>query len=397
MLPRVKIIFVDGYAGASSNITLEFGLLASGVAVVGKFLLNKAYAITKLDDLATLGITSDVADVNANIYKTVKEFYTEAKDGTKLWIYGALNTVSMATLCDKDGTHVKTLTTSANGAIRTIMVSKVDANGYAPVILNGLDSDVYSAKTKAQLFGEWITDNRFAPLFFVLPGRHFSGDADALANLFEDNSNRVAIMIGDTKASSSDAAVGILVGRLAAIPLRRKLMRVLTGKLNIDSAFIGSDDASIIDPTTIDSKGFITFRKHIGKAGYFFTNDYLATDNTSDFSIIPRRRVIDEAYRLAYTKTIELLGQEFDVTDNGCIPTAVIKSIENDIATYIEESLGEDIAKNPDNPKDTGVKVFIDSTQNILTANGFDYDLAIRPFGYADYINVKLHYSTQTI
>lgn len=397
MLPRVKVIFVDGYTGASSKVTLEFGLLASAVAVAETFLLNKAYAITKLDDLATLGITSDVADVNANIYKTVKDFYTEAKDGTKLWIYGALNTVSMSSLCDKDGTHVKALTTAANGAIRTIMVSKVDPNGYAPVILDGLDSDVYSAKTKAQMFGEWITENRFAPLFFVLPGRHYAGNADALANLFEDNSNRVAIMIGDTKASSPDAAVGILVGRLAAIPLRRKLMRVMTGKLNIDNAYIGADDASVVDPTTIDSKGFITFRKHIGKAGYFFTNDYLATDNTSDFSFIPRRRVIDEAYRLAYIKTIEILGQEFEVNDDGCIPTAIIKSIENEIATYIETSLGEDIAKNPDNPNDTGVKVYIDSTQNILAENGFEYDLSIRPFGYADYIDVKLHYSTQTV
>ena len=397
MLPRVQIIIVDGYVGASSNITLEFGLLASGVTVGTTFVLGQAYAITKLTDLAALGITNDPSDANANIYKAVKDFYTEALDGTKLWIYGALNTVTMAQLCDKDGTHVKTLTIAANGAIRAILVSKVDPTGYTPTILNGLDSDVYAAKTAAQLFGNWITANKYAPLFFVLPGRHFSGNADALTNLLEDTSDRVAIMIGDTIASSPDAAVGILLGRRSAIPLRRKLMRVLTGKLNIDNAFIGASDAALIDPTTIDSKGFITFRKHIGKVGYFFTNDYMATSATSDFSMMPRRCVIDEAYRLCYTKTLELLGQEFDVTDNGTIPTAIIKSIENDVASYIESSLGENVGKNPDNPNDTGVKVFIDPSQDLITADGFDLDLGIRPFGYADYINVKLHYSTQTV
>ena len=397
MLPRVKITIVDGEIGSASTINLEYGLLASGVAVVDKFVLGTVYSIRSLEELADLGITSAVDDVNKNIYKTVSDFYTEAVKGTKLWIYAALNSVTMATLCDKDGTHVAALTNAANGAIRTIWVSKVEPAEYTATILNGLDSDVYAAKTKAQLFAAAVTEEKYAPCFFVLPGRRFSGDADDLADLFEDNSDRVAIMIGDTVSGSNDAACGLLVGRLSAIPLRRKLMRVRTGKLNIDNAYVVSTKVDVLDPTDIDAKGFITFRKHIGKAGYFFTNDYLATAKTSDFSFIPRRRVIDEAYRLAYIKTIESLGDEFDVNDEGCIPAAIIKSIENDIESFIIDSLGDDISKNPDNPKDTGVKCYIYSTQDLLSANGFDMLLAIRPFGYADYININLHYSTTTI
>lgn len=397
MLPRVKIEIIDGEIGSASNVTLEYGLLASGVAVADKFALGTAYAITSLDGLVDLGITSAADDANKNIYKTVADFYTEAAKGTKLWINAAANTVTMATLCDKDSTHVTTLTNAANGAIRTIWLSKVEPAEYVPTILDGLDSDVYAAKTKAQLFADAVTDDKYAPLFFVLPGRRFTGNADNLADLFTDNSDRVAIMIGDTVSGSNDAACGLLVGRLASIPLRRKVMRVKNGKLNIDNAYIGSTKVDFIDPTTIDGKGFITFRKHIGKAGYFFTNDYLATAKTSDFSVMPRRRTIDEAYRLCYMRVLESLGDEFEVNDDGCIPVAIIKSIENDIATYIEESLGEDIAKNPDNPRDTGVKCYIDPTKSLLSASGFDVDLGVRPFGYADYINVKLHFSTKTI
>ena len=92
MLPSVKIVFENGALGTTtpSNDGVG-GLLASGVAVVGKFVLGQAYLITQLSDLINLGITSDSGDANAKIYKAVKEFYTEAPQGSLLWIMGVPN------------------------------------------------------------------------------------------------------------------------------------------------------------------------------------------------------------------------------------------------------------------------------------------------------------------
>lgn len=396
-LPIVKIIFVDGFVGGKVDTSLEYGLVATAVAVVGKFELNKAYSVRKLDDLTPLGITEAS---NPAMYKAVFDFYTEAPDGIKLWLYGVAETVTLANMVDVDGTVAKAFAISAKGGIRGLMLAKNDAQAYTPTILNGLDSDVATAKTKAQAFGEWMADNKYAPLFVVLPGRHYAGDDDALADQTEDTANRVCIVIGDTVADSNDAAVGLVLGRKAKDPLRRALHRVRTGRIAVNAEggiFIGDTDALEYDPTTIDEKGYISFRGHIGKAGYFFTNDWMCTSKTSDYAILPRRCVIDEAYRLAYLKTIELLGEEFDVTADGKLPVAVIKSIETEIEDYIVTNLAADISKNPDDPKDSGVKVFIDSNQDFLSNAGFDMDVGIKPFGYADYININLHYSTETV
>ena len=90
MLPYVKIEFANGALGATEPMEDGVaGLVATGVAVASKFVLNTPYLVNRLGDLANLGITSDASDANAVIYKAVKEFYDEAPEGTKLWILAA--------------------------------------------------------------------------------------------------------------------------------------------------------------------------------------------------------------------------------------------------------------------------------------------------------------------
>jgi len=244
------------------------GLIASGVAVSGSFELLTPYLLTKLSDLDALGITSDTADANANIYKTVKEFYSEAPEGTKLWLMGVAKTVAYNDIFDKTQDYAKKLVLAANGAINFLFTSKAFPNGYTPTIINGLDSTVTSAMLNAQQLADWATDTLYAPLFVLLEGLYYSGNAADLDNLSEYEYNRVAVLIGDTVSGSVGACSGLLAGRIAAIPVQRSIMRVKSGAIKADKLYIGDKAAELGSPDIINDAGYICPRTFIGKAGY---------------------------------------------------------------------------------------------------------------------------------
>ena len=395
-LPRVKIFFENGLIGATTpSDDGVSGLIATGIAVTDKFALDTPYLITTLDGLLNYGISSAN---NPTIYKAVSDFYTEAPDGTKLWIKGVADTVTLANMMDVTLTHAKGLIDSANGAIKILFAAKKDATGYTATITGGLDADVTAAITKAQTLGEYANDTKYAPLFTILPGRHYSGIAANLASLGTDTSNRVCVLIGDTVASSVDAAVGLLAGRVASIPVQRSIARVKSGAIGATPLYIGAVTAENGAPDVINDGGYITLRTFVGKAGYYFTDDKLATDPTEDYALIPRRRCIDKACRLAYKTLVNELNDEVPVTDAGYLPHSICKSIQNAVETDIINTMGSagELGRNPDDANDDGVECYINPTQNIVATNQFDVKLRIKPFGYPKYIDLYLGFKTSS-
>lgn len=397
MLPRVKIYYENGSIGATTPMDDgTCGLIASGVAVSGKFELQRAYLITKLSDLQALGITDDASDPNANIYIAVKEFYYEAPDGTKLWLMGVTNTVTYNDMLDKTKSYATNLIQEANGTINFLFTSKVFPNGYTPTMLNGLDSTVASAMINAQQLAEWATDSLYAPLFVILEGLYYSGTPTDLANLSEHNYNRVGVVIGSTQAGSVGSSTGLLAGRLAAIPVQRSITRVKSGPIKAEKLYIGNSLAELGNPDLINDAGYICPRTFVGMAGYYWANDHLATADTDDYKLIQRRRVIDKAYRIAYKTLSKELGDEIPVTNQGYIPAPIVKSIQNRVETAIENQMTAygNLGVDPDDPKDTGVTCYIDHTQNVLATSRLIVQLRVKPFGYPKYIDVYLGFKT---
>lgn len=396
-LPSVKILFENGLLDiAAANDDRVVGLVGSGTAVETTFVLETAYLITKFDSLkANLGITEAN---NPTIYKAVNEFYNEAPTGTKLWIMGVANTVTVADICDKTKDYAKKLLLAANGAIRFFMVAKQEPNGYTPTILNGLDADTYTAITNAQALCLQLTTDLYAPCFALLEGRRYTGTAANLSNLGERDDDRVAVLIGDTASGSNGAAIGVLAGRLASIPVQRKVSRIKSGALGFDNFYIGSKAAELADNDIIHDNGFITFRTIVGKAGYFFSGDKLATDPTSDYGIIARRCVIDKAYRIAYRTMVEELDDEIPVTDEGYFPASIVKSIQNKVEVAIENEMTayKNLGVDPDNSNDTGVKCYIDYKQNVISTGKWEAKLRVKPYGYASEIDIYLGFAVQT-
>ena len=403
MLPYVKIDFANGAIGASEPMDDGVtGLVCTAVAVTqtvnGKtenvFALNTPYLITKLDELVSKGITSGEEDANATLYKAVKEFYNEAPDGSKLWIMGVADTVTIADIVDKTKDNAKKLLVAANGTIRTLAVKIKDKSGYTPTVTTGIDGTVRTAITNAQSLAEWATETLFAPVMVLLEGRHYTGNAETLESnpINTGNDNRVGVVIGDTVADSKGAAVGLLAGRIASIPVQRSIARVRTGSITATMMYIGSVAAELGNPGTINDCGFICPRTFVGKAGYYWSDDKLAAEVSDDYSLIPRRRVADKAYRITYSTLINEVAEEISVTDDGKISAPVVKAIQTAVESAIVNNMTSrgNLGNDPSDPNDMGVECYINPDQNIVATSRLDVQLRIKPHGYSKYIEVSL-------
>ena len=403
MLPYVKIDFANGAIGASEPMDDGVtGLVCTAAAVTqtvnGKtenvFALNTPYLITKLDELVSKGITSGEEDANATLYKAVKEFYDEAPDGSKLWIMGVADTVTIADIVDKTKDNAKKLLVAANGTIRTLAVKIKDKSAYTPTVTTGIDGAVRTAITNAQSLAEWATATLFAPVMVLLEGRHYTGNAETLVSnpINTGNDNRVGVVIGDTVADSKGAAVGLLAGRIASIPVQRSIARVRTGSITATMMYIGSVAAELGNPETINDCGFICPRTFVGKAGYYWSDDKLAAEASDDYSLIPRRRVADKAYRITYSTLINEVAEEISVTDDGKISAPVVKAIQTAVESAIVNNMTSrgNLGNDPSDPNDMGVECYINPDQNIVATSRLDVQVRIKPHGYSKYINVSL-------
>lgn len=396
MLPRVKIHFETGALGQVAEMADGcLGLLALGAKVVSsKFSLGTAYKLKSLASLEALGVT---AENNPLLHKNVKEFYEEAGNGCEVWLMGFADTATLTNVLDPaNAAGANALILASGGKIRGLVSFKATKAGYAPEIKNGLDNDVYTALAKAQLLGEWATDERYAPVFTLIEGYAFSGKPEELTDLHTMSNNRAGIVIGDTVAGSKNAAMGLVAGRIAASPVQRKISRVKSGALAAQQMYIGSVPVDVADVESIDEKGFITFRTFVGKAGYFIADDHLASAANDDYNSISNRRVIDKAYRVAYGTLLSALNDELPVSSDGLPTPAWCASIESDVETDIiaQMTANGNLGNDPTDVNDSGVECTIDRNQNILSGKKIEIGLRVKPKGYAKYLDVKLGFKT---
>jgi len=390
MLPKIKIQFINGQLGTvGESPDGLFALVCGAAAVTKKLELGKAYTLHSFDELAALGVT---AENNPRLYKHVQDFYTEVEEGTKLVIYPVDKAKTFTELCDKDTGVIKELIMAANGALRGIFVAGDGRE--ATVTTNGLDNDLFTALPKAQQLAEWATVSLYAPLFIILEGRGYKGGV--VKDLHKETYNRVGVLIGDTVKASEGAAVGLMAGRLATLPVQRNIARVKNGALKPIAMFLGEkpveENASAV--SDLYDAGYITPRKYVGKAGYFFTDDRLACEQTDDYAHITARRTIDKAYRIAYTALLELMMDELAVNDDGTLRHGIIMAWQQMMENAVNRAMTAAGELSADE-NGAGCKAYIDPKQNVLSTSKIELVLKVRPFGYARYVDVKLGFQVE--
>lgn len=394
-LPRVKITFENGaLGGVAPSEDGVCGLVAYATAVSTTFALNTPYLITKLDGLVALGITSEATGANAALYKTVKEFYSEAPDGTKLWVMGVAASTTIANLTDKANNIISPLLMAARGSINILML-KV-ASAAEPTMSGSIDGAVLTAVTNLQALAEDWTVNKYAPFMCLVEALSYNGVAASLPDLTARSDNRVGVVLGDSVTGSAGAAVGLVAGRLAAEPVQRSLARVRSGAIKAETMYIGTNQAELGDPDVANDLGYIVPRTFVGKSGYYWSDDHLATNASDDYCAIPRRRVIDKAYRIAYKTLVDEIAENVPVNTEGKLAAFHCKGVETSVESAIVNSMTSEgnLGNDPDNASDLGVQCYIDPDQNILATSRLEINLKVKPHGYSKYIDVKLGFKT---
>ena len=391
-LPYVKITFANGaISSVLPSADKVVGMIVSAVAS-GDFALGTAYCIYHLSEAVEMGLSKTA---NAFAYEQIRQFYAQAGEGAELWVYGVAKSVKPSAMLDKTGNHAPDFIQQSNGRLRVIAACW-DATGATLTPQNGLDSDVATAIAKGQELGEWATDSLFAPLFVILNGYGYSHTtASTMTDLTTMGNNRVAVFVGDVE-TQGNMALGLLAGKIAACDVQTHIGRVKDGAIKAEKAFIGAKDASVGASEILNNKGYITFRTFVGKSGYFFSDDHMATSPTDDYHSICNRRVIDKAYRVTYSTLLDKVNDEIPVTDKGTMPVSIVHSLQGAVETAIINNMTAfgNLGTDPEDSGDTGVECYIDPEQNVVVSSTLKVAIKVKPYGYAKYIEATLGFMT---
>jgi hypothetical protein len=404
MLPGINIQFENGALGqVVPSPDGVFGVITMCKEIGETLKHKKSYVLKSMKDVATLGIVDNTD--NHVIYKFFSEFFEEGGIGQEIWLMAFAqkenNTpVKMSDLFTPGGsgqTPVESLLNKANGRLRGLFALMNPDVSYTPVVTNGIDADIVLSKTKAQTLLDNYTADKKAPMFCALEAYTFNGTHTDLADLTEQSNNRVGILIGDTEsrtgaAASKGAALGVLAGRLAKNAVQTNIGRVADGALKPLAVFVKDSLVEDYDVESLHDKGYITFRNHVGRTGYFFTDDPLATSVSDDYHGITNRRVIDKAFRIAYGTLLNFLLDDVQLTPQGTVAPFYAKMIEGAVinAVYSQMTVNGELSANLNDNRDKGVICEVDKTNNIASTSKLIVSVQVRPKGYARYIDVPL-------
>lgn len=394
-LPSVNIAFENGNIGGS---------LATPDGVFGMILPYDSAGVVSLIKSLSDAIALGIDQVNTpRAYRALKEFYDEAGTGTKLWIVGS--TLGSGSNFSLTGSAAAKLMQASNGDISMIF-DVYDHNVSTIPLLNtqGIEQDIVDAISVATAFAENSISVNKKPVVVVLEGYNPKTKADgtidtaALIDLTQQNSNRTVVLLGGELPVTSaienglGSAIGTLAGRLAAIQVHRNIGRVKDGPVKPQFIYLGSQPAELSDLDAIHEKGYVTFRRHIGKAGYFFTDDPTATAVTDDFRFVNRLRVIDKAFRIAFAVLTEYILDEVPLNADGTINAIYAKSIEGHVERELVQQMTSsgELSGDPQDNDDNGVVVQVDTTNNVAQDSTINVVLKVRPFGHARFFEVSL-------
>lgn len=384
-LPKIKINVNSNRLGGS--IQTADGIAAmvlTGASVAGKIQVGQSVKVTGLEDAKTKGITE--TGTNAYAYKHVKQFYEEAGEGAELWAMVVDAAVTMEEMADPTEAYAKKLLDDAKGTVRLLGLSRKSAAGVT--IANGLDEDVDKAVIKAQLLIKGYAE-KYKEASVIIDGKDFNGTEADLKNYKEASNEFVSVLTANTD-KSKNAAVGLLLGRLAKDPVMRNPARVKSGTLPVSNAYLTNGEPIEAYENSWDAihdKGYIFLRSFVGRAGYFFTDAPTCMLESNDLSSIPRVRTIYKARRIAYNAFVNELLDEIPLEPNGKIAPVLIKSWQ----AVIDNALTSQMTQNGEI---SASRTSIDPNQDVLGTNEMKVTLKILPVGYAKYITVDLGFTT---
>lgn len=354
-------------ANATAPASSISAIMALGMAVTGKLVLNTVYSVTSLKQAeTTLGITAAYDSTNnVVLHQHIKDFYSFKKNaGVKLYLLVTdIGNTPATVIEDVAVANARKLLIAGGGSIKNLAVAINLAVGATETNTDGLNSLVRASIAKAQILHDWAyTTDRACNI--LLEGRGMATDMSTWLDLRNIpvgdtvlNANHVSIVAGQDYDYSSTrsghcqkyAGVGKALGAMAVAALNQSICEVdeLAG-LNLSNATTGewvtgalsnrvtidAADAYVVDLTT---KGYIFPFSQTGVSGLRFNTDATCTpiivdeDGNMNEHTIYYGRIMDAAALRLKQHLVKLVKKRVTVDPkNGKLPTAIIKQLEAD-------------------------------------------------------------------
>ena len=393
MIPKVDVTIANGNIGGSQNTSDGVcGYVVTG-AGTGTIALLQPVKVVSLADAEAQGLTV-IAEPEAQQF--VSDFYDDAPMGSVLYLMLAPNTASLVNLCDKtNASGAKKLIDfavgNAGGQIRVLGISRTPAGGYVPATDEFIDSDAILAGTNAKA----LVTNYFSlhtPFRIIIAARVADASSSMVYMPNTANNNAIAYGIGN-KTGGAGVSMGSIMAKVAFTAPQVNIGRVKDGPLSINSWFIGAlpttppvdGSAWYQQLNTLIDGGYITATTYAGKAGYYISDDPMATANTDDYQSLANCRVIDKASILAYQAFLNYVNDEVDLIAGGKLDPADIADIQSQIVNAMGQGLLGNISGTP--------SCFIDPTQVFTIGTPFRAKIRCTPKGYLKEIEVDLGFS----
>jgi len=193
------------------------------------------------------------------------------------------------------------------------------------------------------------------------------------------------------------------VARLAAIRVAEMPSKVNLGPLAAISS-IGRDERK---REALDAQRFCTLRTHLGLQGVYITSGRMMAAAGSDFDLVPNRRVIDKACRIARASALQYLDEDLRVNKSaidgntvppgqpgapGTIDERDARRIEAVILAALEAAL----SPGADNGDASAVSVQVNRSNVLLTTRELKIKVRVTPKGYARSIAVDIGFQSPT-
>ena len=319
---------------------------------------------------------------NEQVYFHLNQFFAQAASDAVLFVGFAALTATNPQLVAK----AKEIIDFAQGEIRLlgIALNKATPNAFNLTTTLGVFADeVVKPIRNYSMAG-------FTPLSILLEG-YGIGSTDAnvtgAANLKGFSYPYLSVVIGTSYVGRPwSANVGQALGWLSKMPVQRNMGRVKSSAPTTASVLIAETAISVQTAyvNSLNTKGYITYRKFAGKQGFYFVDDPTATAATDDLSSIARNRIIDKVIRLAYAIYVEEIQDEIEVNPQ----TGRLQAVK---ARYYERIIENAInATMTANGEINSVETEIDVTQNVISTNKISVKLRVVPDAYAKNILIDL-------
>jgi Protein of unknown function (DUF2586) len=396
-LPDVKIKLSNGNLGrVAPSEDGTSGLIVSGVPVSGKFALGEVLGpfVSELDAKAK-GIDEDYDIANDLLaYKHILDFYEEAGRGTKLYVMVVAASIPMTDLVADTENYATKMLLQAGGDIKLLGVTRVGMSDFGTSFV---DEQIQAINIARVLVNTENTYHR--PLRVLIEGANWQGDDTTTIDLraLPNNCNTVQLVVGNDYSyaqsrtiANNYAALGMVLGRAARIPVQRNQGRIKDGSMKILTAGFSSGVATTAfneqNLQRLNDKGYVFFKAHAQKAGFFINDDHTCSPITDDYAQLSLGRVIDKVARITRKVYIEELLDEIDVDPTtGKIGTATMKHYEG----IIEEAINREMTSKGEI---VSINAYIDPNQNVLATSKISILETIVPKGIARTIESTLAY-----